>query len=116
MEFCCGDQLLHSLKVYSDYISVLLFLPNPVQPNFKSVPYYTNVNWGSHQPDNNQSGALAHIRQSFWIEPCVDFITMVVVAAATLILPHPRGKGRRGQTEVRGQASKLNTLSGIRRL
>lgn len=68
---------------------------------FKSCISYTNLNCASRQPDNNQSGALARICQSFWTEPCVDFIKLVAVVAAALILSHPRGRGRGGQTEVR---------------
>lgn len=86
---------------------------NSAQWSFKSATSSSNVNCASCQSDKNLSGALAHIWQSFWLEPGVDFITPVAVAAATLIPPHPRGKGLRGHTEFGVKQAGLTPCWGL---
>lgn len=96
---------------------IYVFNKIPAQWSIKSDTFYTDVNSGERHSDKNQSGALAHISKSFWFESSVDFYH---AAVAMRRLPWSfhilRGKGRWGQMEVWGQASRLNTLSGIKGL
>lgn len=96
---------------------IYVFNKIPAQWSVKSDTFYTDVNSRERHSDKNQSGALAHISKSFWFESSVDFYH---AAVAMQRLPWSfhilRGKGRWGQMEVWGQASRLNTLSGIKGL
>lgn len=84
-------------------------IKNPAQGSFKSDTFYTDANCASCQSDKNQSGALAHIWQR---------LESILSRCGCHGSGRPDPSTSSGQRSLRsnggpGQASRLNTLSGI---